>query len=71
MALVNKSGVVVPSGALAAWIQTLPEPTKSQYEELRQAGVAAGHNTEGFKRIFHEFCVVNELVDNESTSTPQ
>jgi hypothetical protein len=71
MALLDKNGVAVQHGALAAWIQTLPEPTKSQYEELRQAGVAAGHNTEGFKRIFHEFCVVNEIVDTDATSTPQ
>jgi len=67
MALVDKNGVAVQPGALAVWIETLPEPKKSEYEDLRQAGVAAGHNTEGFTRIFQEFCAANGLVDN----TPQ
>jgi hypothetical protein len=70
MALIDKNGAPVQSGSLAAWVQTLPEPKKSEYENLRQAGVAAGHETEGFKKIFQEFCAVNSLVDDSAPQTP-
>ena len=66
MALVDKNGTPVQSGALATWVQTLPEPKKSEYEALRQAGVAAGHNTEGFHKIMQEFIATNGFVDTEA-----
>jgi hypothetical protein len=70
MAIIDKNGNGVPHGSLAAWVQSLPEPKKSEYEALRQAGVAAGHETEGFKRIFDEFCTANGFVDDSAPTPP-
>lgn len=66
MALVDKNGNRVPQGALMQWIETLPEPQKAQYETLRQEGIAAGYETDGFKRIMREFIETNGLTPIEN-----
>jgi hypothetical protein len=63
MALVDKNGTPVQPGALATWVQTLPEPQRTEYENIRQDGVANGHETENYKRIFQEFVTAAGLVN--------
>jgi hypothetical protein len=70
MAMIDKNGNPLEPGLMAVWIQSLPEPKKSEYEALRQAGVAAGHNTEGFARIFREFCDTNGITDTDAPPPP-
>jgi len=65
MALVDKNGNIVPPGSLMQWIEQLPEPFKTEYEALRQEGIANNFETEGFKKIFREFREANDLRSDD------
>lgn len=66
MAFIDKNGNAVQPGALAAWVQSLPEPQRTEYETIRQEGVQAGHETEAFVRIWAEFATAAGLVNTPS-----
>ena len=64
MTFVNTTGDQMQPGELAAWIDSLPEPKRTEYETIRLEGIAANHETEGFVRIMQEYATATGYVSS-------
>jgi len=62
MALADKNGNRVAPSAFMEWIQTLPEPKKTDYEAVRQASIAAGEDSDAVIALMDEFAQANEFT---------
>jgi hypothetical protein len=64
MAFKDSNGNLNQPGTFIAWIDTLAEPQRAQYQSINQARIDSGNETEEFARIWAEFVTATGLIDS-------